>query len=335
MGFTAPTNCTGDISEQQPMRTAINMIMMMAIVVMACGPDRDKHGRILDTPTTGYIRIAADESLRPLIETELSTFEGIYTKADIDCQYASEADAVDALLKDSVRLAVVTRKFTEQEKKYFKDIRITPTEVDVAISGVAIILNSANPDTLISLDEIRSLLQGKITTWDGLGGRSKAGIEIVFDNPNSGMIRHLKDSIAGVDKLPANCFAAKNNEAVVDFVSNNANALGFIGLEWISDKDDSVSNSFLGKIRVAGVSVAKDSAHYQPYQAYIALKKYPLSRRITILSREARAGLGNGFIAFFASERGQRIVLKSGLVPVTMPLRIVKINPQSFEIEKN
>jgi phosphate transport system substrate-binding protein len=317
------------------MRTAINMIIVMAILVVACGVDRDKHGRPLDTPTTGYIRIAADESLRPLIETELSTFEGIYTKADIDCQYASEADAIDALLKDSARLAIVTRRFTEQEKKYFKDIKITPTEVDVAISGVAIILNPANADTLINLDEIRSLLQGKITTWDGLGGRSKAGIEIVFDNPNSGMIRYLKDSVARVAKLPANCFAAENNEAVVDFVSRNSNALGFIGLEWISDKDDSVSNGFLKRVQVAGVSVAKDSAHYQPYQAYIALKKYPLSRRVTILSREARAGLGNGFIAFFASERGQRIVLKSGLVPVTMPLRIVKINTEPLEIEKN
>jgi phosphate transport system substrate-binding protein len=230
-------------------------------------------------------------------------------------------------------MAVVTRRFTEKEKKYFEDIKITPHQVDVAISGVAVILNQQNRDTLISLDEIRAILQGKIATWDQLGGRSKAGIEIVFDSPNSGMIRHLKDSLAHVDKLPPNCFAAHNNEAVVDFVSKNPNALGFIGLEWISDKDDSLSNSFLGKIRVAGVAVAKDSAHYQPYQAYIALKKYPLTRRVTILSREARAGLGNGFIAFFASEKGQRIVLKSGLVPVTMPLRIVQINTKPLAAE--
>jgi phosphate transport system substrate-binding protein len=315
--------------------SVIKSIIVAAVVFVTACTDRDKNGKPLDTPTTGFIKIAADESLRPLIDAEVNTFEGIYTKADLECKYGSESDVIEALLKDSARLAIVTRRFTAEEKKYFQDIKITPTEVDVAISGIAVILNPANPDTTITVDEIRSLLQGKISSWDGLGGKSKAGIEIVFDNPNSGMIRYLKDSIAGVKTLPANCFAAKDNKAVVDFVSENENALGFIGLEWISDKDDSVSNTFLEKIRVAAVSFHQDSASYQPYQAYIALKKYPLSRRVTILSREARAGLGNGFIAFFASERGQRIVLKSGLVPVTMPLRIVNINTDNFEVDKN
>lgn len=82
------------------------------------------------------------------------------------------------------------------------------------------------------------------------------------------------------------------------------------------------------------MSVAGDSAHFKPYQAYLALKYYPLSRRITMLSREARSGLASGFMAFVASERGQRIVLKAGLVPTTMPLRIVEIDRRPFEIEK-
>lgn len=117
----------------------------------------------------------------------------------------------------------------------------------------------------------------------------------------------------------------------MDYVSQNENALGLIGLEWISDKDDSTSNSFMKRIRV--MSVAGDSTHFKPYQAYLALKYYPLARKVTILSREARSGLGSGFMAFVASERGQRIVLKAGLVPVTMPLRVVEINRRSFDIE--
>jgi phosphate transport system substrate-binding protein len=164
-----------------------------------------------------------------------------------------------------------------------------------------------------------------------LGSKNKAGIEIVFDNPNSGLIRHLRDSVAHVDTLPKNCYAVQSNAAVINHVSENKNALGLIGLEWISDKDDSTSNTFLKKIRVVGV--AGDSTHFKPYQAYLALKYYPLSRRITILSREARSGLGSGFMAFVASEQGQRIILKAGLLPVTMPLRIVEIDRRSFEIE--
>lgn len=297
-------------------------LVVVAIILLSCsGQDRK-----LDTPISGSIRIAADESLRPIVEAELQTFEGIYAKADIECSYVSESDAIDLLMKDSARVAVVTRRFTPAEKEYFKQVKIRPVEFDVAISGIAVILNNANEDTVFTLDELKQLLNGQISTWAQLGGKSRDGIEIVFDHPNSGLIRHLRDSVANFDKLPSNVFAAENNAAVVDYVSKTPNALGFIGLEWISDKDDSVSQDFTKRIRVAAIAEAKDSASFQPYQAYIALKQYPLRRRITVLSREARAGLGTGFLNFFASERGQRIVLKAGLVPKTMPLRIVRFN---------
>ncbi|MEX1239596.1 MAG: substrate-binding domain-containing protein [Cyclobacteriaceae bacterium] len=309
----------------------ISVLLFPALLFIAGCQDRDRQGRVLDTPTTGFIRISIDESLRPLVETELNTFEALYTRADIEPFYYPEAQAIDALMMDSVRIAVVTRKFTKEEKDYFKDIKITPTELDVALSAVALIVHRENADTLINMDQLRSLLQGKINLWSQIGSKNEAGIEIVFDNPNSGLIRHLKDSVAKVDKLPPNTFAVQNNEAVIDYVSENKNALGLIGLEWISDKDDSTSNTFLRRVRV--MSVAGDSTHFKPYQAYLALKYYPLSRKITILSREARAGLGNGFMAFFASERGQRIVLKAGLVPVTMPLRVVEIDRESWDIE--
>lgn len=311
------------------MKKTLVLVLPILLFTISCR-DRDKDGKELDSPTSGFIKIAIDESLRPLIDAEVNTFEALYRRADIESQYFAEADAIDALMKDSVRLAVVTRKFNPEEKAYFKKIKITPTELDVAISAIALIVHRNNQDTLLNLDQIRSLLQGKINTWSALGSKKKAGIEIVFDNPNSGLIRLLKDSIAKVKTLPPNCFAVENNEAVIDYVSENENALGLIGIEWISDKDDSTSNTFLERIRV--VSVAGDSTHFKPYQAYLALKHYPLSRRITILSREARSGLGTGFMAFVASERGQRIVLKAGLVPVTMPLRVVEIDRSSFEI---
>jgi phosphate transport system substrate-binding protein len=309
---------------------AVICSLILVIAVSGCR-DRDKTGRVLDSPTSGHIKIAIDESLRPVMDAEIETFESLYDRANIDASYYPEADAIDALMQDSVRLAIVTRRLTQQEKDYFKNIRITPTELDVAVSAVALIVHRQNADTLINMDQIRALLQGKITLWSELGSKNKAGIEIVFDNPNSGLIRHLKDSVAKVDRLPANTFAAENNQAVIDHVSGNKNAIGLIGLEWISDKDDSVSNSFLNRIRV--MSVAGDSTHFKPYQAYLALKYYPLARRITILSREARSGLGSGFMAFVASEPGQRIILKAGLVPVTMPLRVVEVDRRPFEIE--
>jgi phosphate transport system substrate-binding protein len=305
----------------------------LAITLFFSCREKNKYGKVADTPTTGKITIVADESLRPIVEAEVETFNALHKNANISVIYLPEAEAITAMLKeDSIKLAVTTRRLTSEEKKYLMEtVKVRAREDDMAASGIALIVNRQNPDTLLTLNNIKDLLSGKATTWQDVGGRSKNGIEIVFDNPNSGLIRQLKDSVAKVSSLPKNCFAVNDNQAVVDYVSKNRNALGLIGLEWISDRDDSTSNAFLDKIRV--VAVAGDSAHFQPYQAYLALKYYPLMRTISTINREGRTGLATGFSAFFASERGQRIVLKAGLVPKTMPLRILQVNNKPFAIE--
>ena len=64
----------------------------------------------------------------------------------------------------------------------------------------------------------------------------------------------------------------------------------------------------------------------KPFQAYVALKQYPLYRKINIINPEGRYGLGTGFASFINSDKGQRIILKSGLVPANVPVRIIKLN---------
>jgi phosphate transport system substrate-binding protein len=300
-------------------------------LLSSCGQEQ-KSGKKRDTAVSGSIVIAADESLKPIVDAEVSTFNGIYTKAHIDVIYMSEVEALKALLYDTIPVAVLTRRLTPEEKKVLAEKKLVGREEDVAISGIALITNKSEKDSTISITDLKNILEGKITHWNQIGSKSKAEIKVVFDHPTSGLIRYLKDSIANVEKLPSNCFAVDSSEAVIDYVARNSGTLGLIGLEWISDKDDTTSNNFLKRVRV--MAVAGDSTHFEPYQAYVALKYYPLMRKITIINRQPYSGLGSGFASFFASPPGQRIVLKSGLVPATMPLRIVEVKRDDFEVEK-
>jgi phosphate transport system substrate-binding protein len=148
--------------------------------------------------------------------------------------------------------------------------------------------------------------------------------KIVFDNNNSSTINFLMER-TGINKLSENCFALNSNKAVIDYVIKQRNTIGVIGVNWISDKDDTTSVNFLKSVKVFEIAVTDTSEFYKPYQAYIALKNYPLWREVFIISKEAYTGLGTGFTSFVASERGQRIVLKFGLVPATMPVRLVEL----------
>src|SRR5690606_33882607 len=182
--------------------------------------------------------------------------------------------------------------------------------------GVALIVNRLNPDTLLSVYDFRKILTGTNNLSELDKNFSSEPVVVVFDHPKSGIIRYLRDSVQQFDSLPSYCYAVNGNPEVIDYVSKNPQAIGLIDVNWISDRDDSTANTFLGSIKVIGLS--DGGAYFQPYQAYIADRSYPLLRDIKILSREARMGLGTGFTAFVASERGQRIVLKSGIVPATM-----------------
>lgn len=307
------------------MKIAIYSLAILAFATVSCA-ERDKKGNTLDQTTYGTITIAVDESLKPLIDAEIDTFEATYRDAHLNVIYTTEDAAVRAMLLDSARLAIVTRSLTEEERTYLKSQKLDGKEQKIAKGGIALIVNPASKHSELTMEQFRKILTGTSKLSELDKEFSSEPVVVVFDHPNSGIIRYLRDSVQQFDSLPSYCYAVNGNPQVIDYVSKNPHAIGLIDVSWISDRDDSTANSFLGSIKVVGLSDGRD--YFQPYQAYIADRSYPLLRDIKILSREARMGLGSGFTAFVASERGQRIVLKSGIVPATMPIRVIQVSTE-------
>ena len=310
-------------------------VLLFTFLMVSCNRQQE-NAYLEDEPTYGTIHISVDESLKPLIDTQITTFQGIYNHAKIIASYKSESEAITDMLNDSSRLAIVTRELSAQEQKALLDQKIVPRKTKIAFDAIAVIVNSHSSDTLIKLGRIIDLLSGKITKWNQLLLKSKnsSTVQVVFDNNNSGIVSSLSRMLPEKKIINKNCYAMKNSPEVISYVSKHKDAVGFIGLSWISDSD-SVTNRFLSTITVgeiAPLDTAEGAGfHYKPYQANIALKTYPLMRSVYILSREARAGLGTGFAAFVAGDKGQRIVLKSGLIPATMPIRLVTLKNQNLQ----
>lgn len=309
------------------------IVLLGSVMLAACSKSTSKPS---DTPTSGTITITVDEALRPLIEAEVTAFENLYTNAHIKVIYTSEEEAIALMLKDSARATIVSRKLVPEEAEILTKQQYKPRQLKVATSAIALIVNKSNGDTTISMGDLKKILSGEIQSWGWNRPARKGGstgMEVVFDQPNSGILRHLKDSVIRFDTLQKNWFALKGNSEVIDYVSKKPEALGLIDVSWISDRDDSTANKFLDAVQV--VRIAGDSGSYQPYQAYIAQGRYPLKRDVVMISREAKSGLASGFMSFIAGEKGQRIILKAGLVPATMPVRIVEINRDPISVTQD
>ena len=281
-----------------------------------------------ETPTRGNIKISSDESFQPLLETEVFTFTHLYRNAKIKPEFKPEYDVLNDFMNDSVKVIITSRQLSDNQIKYLRDTLVIARTTTCAYDALALITNKSNPDSLIKYNTVKDIFLGKVVNWKNIDSKSiLGGIRVIFDNNKSGNIRYFKELFEIKDSLPKNFFAVKNNPEVVDFVSRNPDALGIISVNWISDKDDSLSTSFTNKINIVAVSqqYINDGSYYRPQQGFIYDKSYPFVREVYIISRETFAGLGSGFKNWICGEQGQRIVLKSGLVPATMPIRLVQI----------
>jgi phosphate transport system substrate-binding protein len=302
--------------------------LLATILVMSC---QSKNGPLTynETPTRGNIRIAVDEAYQLLADSEITTFESLYKYAEINPTYASEDSILQLFLVDSVRLMITSRKLTANEEAYLKEKLIVPRTTQIAWDGLAFIVNRSNPDSFLQYDRIKDIFTGSISTWKQINPGSKLGdLKIVFDNRGSSNVRMVMQKFKLTGQLPDFCYSANTNAQVIDYVEDHPESIGIISVNWVSDRDDSITHAFLRRVKVIGITSEYDSEgddYYKPHPAYIADKSYPFIREVYAISRETFAGLGRGFIQFISNDQGQRIVLKMGMVPATMPVRLVQI----------
>ena len=302
------------------------MGVVFILFLAGCGGDPAK---MLDTPTRGVMKVAIDDSYRLFMESEIHTFEATYKYAQIDTIYGSEVEVFQDFMNDSVPLIIVNRKLTDRENEILTAQLIVPKTTRIAYDAVALIINNDNPDSLIFYDQIQDIFTGKISRWNQLDATSGLGdIKVVFDNYKSANPRYFKEKFE-LDSLPPTCYAVQSNQEVISYVEKTPNAIGVISVNWISDKRDTVSQDFLSRIKVVGVSRPGDndpSANfYKPYQWNMASALYPFLREVYCINRQTYSGLAFGLSAYIAADKGQLIILHSGLVPATQPIRIVEI----------
>ena len=308
--------------------TTFKLTCLLFVLAFVSCQTKNKD-KFTDTLTEGVIPITVDENLRPIIEEELDVFESLYPKAGIVPTYTDEVDAINLLLKDSVRLAIATRPLSVNEEASLVSKKFAPRSYKLATDGIALIINNRNSDSLITVSQIKKILTGKTFNWNEIYPRSKLGpILVVFDNKNSSTVRFAIDSICKGEPLSDKMSAQKTNLEVIDFVSKTPNAIGVIGVNWLGNRKDTTNLSFKSEIRVMAVTSENEATMintYKPFQAYLFYGYYPLTRSIFIILNDPRSSLPSGLTTFLTSDKGQRIILKSGLVPATQPVRIVHI----------
>ena len=300
------------------MKIVKNSLILSALVLLlgtSCNDEKQKDKEKKDDILVGELPVIVDETILPLFLEHKEVFESSYTSARIIPQAKSEVQAINSLIKGDAHIAYLTRELTDEENKSFKDRSIKPRVYEVAYDALVLISNNASADSVITKEQIIELLKG-----------NKSGnASLVLHDPNSSILRYFRD-LGNIEKVANTYITVEDNAVdVLDRVAKESNKIGMISYNQYL----SLESSFTQKDKFRILSVLNDKLdtpkYVKPSQASLSTDEYPLKRTIYVLNYQPNLGLGIGFSAFITGDRGQRIVLKSGLLPVTMPGREIII----------
>ncbi len=323
------------------------LLLTLFVTFGSCG-DAHKGAFRTDTKTSGRAKIVADGTLAPVVQELVNVFESTNAEALVFPTYTDYKNAYSLFMKDSIRLLIGPRELSDNEKIIIKDRKQILQSLKVAVDGIALIVNKENTDTLITIANIKKIMTGEIRSWKELNPNSSLGdIAVYFDSPSSSTVKYIKDSICKGDNIGDNVQAITNdveeyipskespNQLVLNHIAKTPNAIGVIGVNWISNPTDELKWTFVDKINVMNVSVedvATKENSYPPLPYQMALRispgyegGYPLTREIFMIMSDPSGGLPSGFYDFAAKDRGQRLIYRAGLLPSRAQIRMVRI----------
>ena len=318
---------------------AAGAIVLAGVALCSC----DK--KVESTSTSGIATLVCDASFENIMAQEIDVFEYIYPNASIMPLYTDQNAAIDSLLDFKTKTIVVTRALTQKEVDYLKSNKKQVRQSQIAVDALALIVNPANNVEILSKPEIAEILSGKITEWNQVvpGNNHLGKIEVVFDHQGSSTVQYMRDSLLAGGEFGPNVYAQKSPQAVFDAVAANKNAVGIIGVSWISrdlstrelsredfakavERNDTTDISFDNQVKVLKVRGNNEVTAYQPYQYYIYNGSYPLYRQIYMITTAPGGSIGHGFYTFVTGFQGQKIMLTTGVLPKVVQPTMVQIN---------
>lgn len=234
----------------------------------------------------------------PIAQAALEAYMKANPGANISLSGGGSGEGIKALIDSSTDIANSSREIKTTEAELAKTKGVTPKEIVVAIDAIVPIVNPKNKVTDLSVDQLSQIYQGKITNWKEVGG-DDLEIVVVSRDSSSGTFEAWGELVLKGAKVSPRAQLQASNGAIVQAISKNRYAIGYIGLGYL---DKSVKG-----LTVNGVKASEKTA---------LSKEFPVSRFLYMYTNGEPKGETAKFIKFVLSPAGQALVKKEGFVPL-------------------
>ena len=261
------------------MRQALLLISILFLLTPAC------------TRREGGVIIAGSTSVQPFIEKVAEQYMEEYPGTVINVQGGGSTAGIQATFNRTCNIGASSRDLKVSEK----GLQI----VLIAVDGIAVIVHRDNTVDDLTIEHIQKIFATEITNWQELGG-ADAEIIPVTREEGSGTRGSFEKMIMGDKEISDACLVQDSNGAVREIIATTPQGIGYISVGLVDDREKAVA--------INGVS---------PTLSNLITCTYEFSRPFLLLLRDAPTGEVKRFIDYVLSEKGQDILKKDGLIPVT------------------
>jgi len=260
-------------------RQAILLSVILFLFIPACGRRE------------GGIIIAGSTSVQPFIEKVAEQYMADHPGTVINVQGGGSTAGIQATFNHTCDIGASSRDLKMSEK----GLQI----VLIAVDGIAVIVHHDNVIDDLTVEQIQKIFTTEITNWQELGG-ADAEIIPVTREEGSGTRGSFEKMIMGEKEISDACLVQDSNGAVREIIATTPQGIGYISVGLVDEREKAVA--------INGV---------EPTLMNLITCTYEFSRPFLLLLREAPTGDVKKFIDYVLSERGQDILKKEGLIPVT------------------
>ena len=267
-------------------------------------------GALLMTVAAGAARAADDKTT---VTMDGSTTVGPIAKAfaeyymkhnagvTVTVSESGSGNGAKGLINSTCDIGNMSRFMSDKEFKAAAEKGVMPVAHVVAMDGLAVIVHPSNPVRGLTVEQVRDIYTGKMTSWKDLGGPDQ-NIVIISRDTNSGTYETFETMVLAKQKIDPRAEYVGSNGAVRARVQATATAIGYVGLGFV---DRTVKAVTVNDIPATPKTVAAGV--------------YPIARPLYMFTN-GYPKLGSHvfrLVTLHLSKDGQAMIEKIGYVPVT------------------
>lgn len=254
-----------------------------------------------------YLSIKGSDTMVHLVSSWAEKFMAEHPEADLSVTGGGTGTGIAALLNGTTDVCAASRRIKPQEIALAAKQGFTPVEYAVALDGIAVVVNPANPVSELTLEELRKIFTGAVSNWQQVGGPDQP-ILVMSRESSSGTFVFFQEMVLDKRDYTEKALFMPGTSAIINNIANDKWSIGYVGLGYIMGAKD--------KVKVVDVAAKAGSTAVSPSDTTVKDGSYPIARPLFLYTAGAAAGATRDFIDFALGSNGQEIVRATGYVTV-------------------